>query len=489
MRSHGFDASFWRSAGALCLMLAASSFMNISAFPLFDHVFTYARDISVLVNAVCLVAVALVAAFRSSWLNSRVVNVAALICMLAGSIGTYAALVVSSPVLLVISSSVLSAARGWVSVVVGVSLSRFPIPVIAQAVTLVFLGNCAFGYAAWLLPTNIGLVAFFLAPIVALLLAHRPAEPALAEIRESASPADIAITQPSSFLALGSQLFVCLFFFRVAFGFSLRFGEVNGAPLADFFSIVPIGILAIATVASSGKLMKSDLLAQISVLFVLAGFFASVINATWAYPASVTLLSCGNALFDVVGWVVLAAVGARNLRASVATIAWGRGISAVGTIAGAAFGVWATQRAVTHPVAMQVVLGIFVVAFMAYALIGLKKFSFIDAINGVTEVVDETPAVVEEAPHATLEQACTVIADRFSLTPREREVFEMLARGRDSFYIQEQLTVSRNTVKAHVKHIYAKLDIHAHQDLLDMVEEEMSKPCESPLPPQYFSVQ
>ena len=46
----------------------------------------------------------------------------------------------------------------------------------------------------------------------------------------------------------------------------------------------------------------------------------------------------------------------------------------------------------------------------------------------------------------------------------------MLARGRDRAYIQEQLVVSRNTVKAHVKHIYAKFDIHSHQDLIDLVE-------------------
>ena len=46
----------------------------------------------------------------------------------------------------------------------------------------------------------------------------------------------------------------------------------------------------------------------------------------------------------------------------------------------------------------------------------------------------------------------------------------MLARGRDRTYIQEQLVVSRNTVKAHVKHIYAKSDIHSHQDLIDLIE-------------------
>ena len=47
----------------------------------------------------------------------------------------------------------------------------------------------------------------------------------------------------------------------------------------------------------------------------------------------------------------------------------------------------------------------------------------------------------------------------------------MLARGRNREYIEEHLGVSRNTVKAHVKHIYAKLGIHSHQELLDLVEE------------------
>ena len=445
------DAVFWRATAALCLVLATSSFMNISAFPLFDHVFTYARDISVLANAACLLAVALVASFRSSSLDSRVVNIAAIAILAVGSSGIAASFALQSPWLLVVSSCAVSAARGWVSVVVGVSLSRFSIPVIAQIVTLAFLGNCAFGYVAWLFPTSIGLLAFFAAPIAALLLAHSIAKPVFAEVQSSDSPADIAITQPSSFLALGSQLFVCLFFFRVAFGFSLRFGEVNGAPLGDFFSIVPVGVLTIATIASSGKLMKSDLLAQVSVLFVLAGFFAATISTPWAYAASASLLSCGNALFDVVGWV-----------------------SALGSIVGAAIGVWASAASLTHPVAVQLATGGLVLGFAAYALIGLKNFSFIDTIKGVTKVVDIRSINIEEASRVTLEQACSAIANRASLTPREREVFEMLARGRDSFYIQEQLTVSRNTVKAHVKHIYAKLDIHTHQELLDIVEFEMA---------------
>ena len=77
---------------------------------------------------------------------------------------------------------------------------------------------------------------------------------------------------------------------------------------------------------------------------------------------------------------------------------------------------------------------------------------------------------VVEAPKATFDERCRALASQYGLTPRELEVFQMLARGRDRAYIQEQLVVSRNTVKAHVKHIYAKLDIHSHQDLIDLVE-------------------
>ena len=62
------------------------------------------------------------------------------------------------------------------------------------------------------------------------------------------------------------------------------------------------------------------------------------------------------------------------------------------------------------------------------------------------------------------------LADGHGLTPREREVFEMLAHGRNREYIEEKLVISRNTVKAHVKHIYAKLEAHSHQELPDLVE-------------------
>ena len=48
----------------------------------------------------------------------------------------------------------------------------------------------------------------------------------------------------------------------------------------------------------------------------------------------------------------------------------------------------------------------------------------------------------------------------------------MCIRDSNVRFIQDELTVSYNTVKTHVSHIYAKLDVHSHQELFDLVERQ-----------------
>ena len=56
------------------------------------------------------------------------------------------------------------------------------------------------------------------------------------------------------------------------------------------------------------------------------------------------------------------------------------------------------------------------------------------------------------------------------LSPREREVLELLARGRNTRYIQDALVISGSTVKSHTYRIYRKLGVHNRQDLINEVE-------------------
>ena len=63
------------------------------------------------------------------------------------------------------------------------------------------------------------------------------------------------------------------------------------------------------------------------------------------------------------------------------------------------------------------------------------------------------------------------IAREAGLTPREAEVFALLAQGRSIPYIRDELIISRETAATHAKHIYAKLGVHSRQELIDLVRQ------------------
>lgn len=86
-----------------------------------------------------------------------------------------------------------------------------------------------------------------------------------------------------------------------------------------------------------------------------------------------------------------------------------------------------------------------------------------------------TPAVASEPEkHDTkggFKRRCDEISDACSLSGREREVLQLLARGHNAAFIMDELCISKSTVKTHINHIYKKLDIHTQQELLSMMED------------------
>lgn len=65
---------------------------------------------------------------------------------------------------------------------------------------------------------------------------------------------------------------------------------------------------------------------------------------------------------------------------------------------------------------------------------------------------------------------CEQLRNECGLSPRECEVLELLAHGRTSTYIANDLYVSNETVKVHIKHIYEKLGVHSRSALLDLFD-------------------
>ena len=66
-------------------------------------------------------------------------------------------------------------------------------------------------------------------------------------------------------------------------------------------------------------------------------------------------------------------------------------------------------------------------------------------------------------------------ARRWGLSGREAAVCREFARGRTVAHIAEQLVVSPETVKTHLKRAYAKTGCHSRQDLMDAIERDAAE--------------
>lgn len=81
----------------------------------------------------------------------------------------------------------------------------------------------------------------------------------------------------------------------------------------------------------------------------------------------------------------------------------------------------------------------------------------------------------EENERTRLARRCAAVAEARRLTPREREVMELLAQGKSLSGVAHELIIAEGTAKAHTRHIYEKLGINTRQELLDALMTEQQR--------------
>lgn len=79
---------------------------------------------------------------------------------------------------------------------------------------------------------------------------------------------------------------------------------------------------------------------------------------------------------------------------------------------------------------------------------------------------------------AARSQALARYFERAGLTQREREIAVLYCQGRSTPYISDELFISETTVKTHIRHLYAKLDVHNKQDLLSAADKAIAAETE-----------
>lgn len=203
--------------------------------------------------------------------------------------------------------------------------------------------------------------------------------------------------------------------------------------------------------------------------------------------AAMAFVSVGTSIFDI---VLLCAIAhtAWTHRVSGAVVNGAvRGVtvgfSAVGNIAGRTLASSLWSGAVDLIIIVLAVTYLFILS--ASFFVGRRRNATLDL--GETDATEEPPVekttasaasqATEQTPGpADLEQLLDErigrIAAEKSLSPREADVFALMARGRSLPYIAETLVLSENTIRSHTRRIYSKLGVHSKQETLDLLSQE-----------------
>lgn len=209
-------------------------------------------------------------------------------------------------------------------------------------------------------------------------------------------------------------------------------------------------------------------------------------------PVQGQFVSVAYNLFIMVVWCLLAHVGNRTDLSPVQVFGWGRGASGAGTTIGWAVGsiasIYLQQNASAMvAVAIGMVLVLLVVSMVVLnertLSLALLKTSADEAdsmesrdvfprlarnqAGGTGDMPDDKDA---HSKMGTWTKSCNALADRCKLSDRERQVLFLLAKGRTIDYIANDLGISFNTAKSHIRHVYVKAGVHSRQDLLSIVE-------------------
>lgn len=130
-------------------------------------------------------------------------------------------------------------------------------------------------------------------------------------------------------------------------------------------------------------------------------------------------------------------------------------------------------------------------ACMAPTVSMIESVNFAEgALEDTGQVVDDDQAVsahgndgegsrdeemsAEESPrsgkHGRFMLKCAGICEEYGLSSRESEVFVLLAKSKEAKAIAEELFISFNTARTHIRKIYAKLGVHSRRELMELIE-------------------
>lgn len=249
-------------------------------------------------------------------------------------------------------------------------------------------------------------------------------------------------------------------------------GHATASVFASFFLVLAL-MVAIAVVNGVKRFDLSRLYYPLIVAVACVCLLSPLLGTHFLWLQGI-IMSVAYNLLTLVMWCLFANIAGQTDIGAVRMFGLGRGASAFGNTAGQFI---ATMIVVSVPDAEAYSLGIGV----ASAIVVLVAAMFVFDERTVRDALAKTfrEAAEERIPETgqtrmeTWDALCEEIATEYDLTPREREIFLLLGKGRTATYIAETLGIAYNTTKGHIRNIYAKCDAHSRQEIIDLIDARM----------------
>ena len=272
-------------------------------------------------------------------------------------------------------------------------------------------------------------------------------------------------------------------------------------------SAVPlVAALVLLGSTAAAREVSIETLYKPTAFVCIVGFALMPLSGT-SIALSFSVVSAGYTLFEILVWVILSEVASRFQFTSVQVFGFGRALVLLtGVIAG------------TLIANMLLSLGVGAQLFSAVAAVAVISITFLrtyvltsadiavfgqnlseetgevptgaigavseGAVSGKGSQSQPTSGVAAKRAHGQraetsadqapqkvpFQRKCAIIGEYYGLTRREVDVFRLIAAGRNSTRIQEELSISAGTVNTHSHHVFQKLDVHSQQEVIDLFQ-------------------
>lgn len=248
-----------------------------------------------------------------------------------------------------------------------------------------------------------------------------------------------------------------------------------------------IGVREVVAPSGDGTMFLLGVLVSALIVFIAAYFSPEKLDFMLIFRAPFALVVCGllfallalplgdavSGFLSSLGYsmmftliTVLMCDISHRYGVSVLVLCGIKELSAIGLIAGhscAAAGVAGVLPLPPDSQTAEVVLTGFVVLASVFLLFGSKDERWGLEFFGVDRLAAEGDA------QGVFVLRCNELADMHHLSPREREVFQLLALGKSPVSIEKELCIANGTLKSHTRRIYQKLGIHSREELRTLV--------------------